>query len=222
MKLHALDRKFLVAQSHDGLRAARFGRPRADFEFGGQVLFLNNQRVVAGGGERGLQIPEDGPIVMGDGAGFAVHQVGGADDLASEGCSESLVAEADTQNRQLPGEMAKKVNADAGFLRRAGAGRGAEAIGVHGLDFADRDLVVAADHYVGPQFAQILHQVVREGVVVVEDEDHVASGYQKWRGWWRRRRKAGSSAAAPLRNDIGLFGGWARRRGGDLPGGGGT
>ena len=35
-----------------------------------------------------------------------------------------------------------------------------------------RDLVVAAHHDLFAQFAQVLHQVVGERVVVVENEDH--------------------------------------------------
>ena len=76
-----------------------------------------------------------------------------------------------------------------------GPGEIDDAVGVHGLDLADRDLVVPADDYVRTQFAQVLHQVIGKGVVVVEDEDHgrCHQGIKTGERWWRHGQKAGSS-----------------------------
>jgi hypothetical protein len=49
---------------------------------------------VIGGGDAG----EDGLAVVGDLAGLAVHQLGGADDVAAEGRADGLVAEADAED----------------------------------------------------------------------------------------------------------------------------
>src|SRR5437870_383919 len=43
------------------------------------------------------------------------------------------------------------------------------------LDFPDRDLIVPANDDFGAHFTQILHQVVGERVVIVEDKDHLFS-----------------------------------------------
>ena len=42
-----------------------------------------------------------------------------------------------------------------------------------GLDFVQRDLVVAVDFDLRAKLAQALDEVVGEGIVVVDDQDHV-------------------------------------------------
>ncbi len=47
-------------------------------------------------------------------------------------------------------------------------------------DLLGRDLVVAPDEDLGPELAEVLDQVVREGVVVVYDENpHVAEDFSR-------------------------------------------
>ena len=105
-------------------------------------------------------------------AGLAVHQLGRADHVAAKGRADGLVAEADAENRNLAGHVADEVDGDAGLLRRAGAGREEDAVRVQGFDLVRGQLVVAADDDVGAELAHVLDEVVGEGVVVVEDEDH--------------------------------------------------
>src|ERR1700687_5852175 len=68
--------------------------------------------------------------------------------------------------------MADQFDADAGFLRSAGSGRNDDALGTHRLDLSDRHFVVAANLYLGAQFAKVLDEVVSERIVIIEDEDH--------------------------------------------------
>ena len=79
-----------------------------------------------------------------DRTGFAVHQVRRANDFAAEGSANGLMAETDAQQRHASGEMANQVDADAGLLRSAWAGRDEDAIGMQSLDFGDRGLIVAS------------------------------------------------------------------------------
>ena len=65
---------------------------------------------------------EDGFVVVGDGAGFAVHQVRGANDLAAKSRADGLMSEADSEDRHLSRKMLDQLNADSGVLRGAGAG----------------------------------------------------------------------------------------------------
>ena len=109
---------------------------------------------------------------MGDRAGFAVHQVAGADDLAAEGLADGLMAEADSQDRRLAGHAADQRNQNAGLAGRAGARREQDALGPERLDLIDGQLVVAIDLDLRAQLTQVLDKVVGEGIVVVEDEDH--------------------------------------------------
>jgi hypothetical protein len=82
------------------------------------------------------------------------------------------VSEANTQDWNFAREMADQLDADAGFVRGAGAGRDDDSIGLQSFDIIDSELVVAADLDIGTQFAQVLDKVVGKRVVVVEDEDH--------------------------------------------------
>src|SRR5690606_14457339 len=47
----------------------------------------------------------------------------------------------------------------------------ADAVGLQGLDFLNGDLVVAVRVDIGTQLAEVLHEVVGEGIVVVEHEE---------------------------------------------------
>src|SRR5271170_4116453 len=132
--------------------------------------------MVAGAGHGTGDAGEDGLAIVLDAAGFAMHKLRGADDVASEGCADGLMAEADSEDWPLAGEALDERDEDAGVLRRTGAGREHEALGIEGLDLVDGELVVAADDHVGAEFTHVLHQVVGEGVVVVEDEDHKFKG----------------------------------------------
>ena len=68
--------------------------------------------------------------------------------------------------------MPDQRNGDSGFLRRARAGREHDPFRTHGLHLGGRDLVIAPHFDLRPQFAQILHQVVGERIVIVENENH--------------------------------------------------
>ena len=174
VELHAFDREFLVAEAHDHARAVPFHGVGADFEVGGQALLIDDQRVVAGGGHGRADTAEDGFAVVLDAAGLAVHQVLGAYDFSAKRFAHGLMSQADAQDWKLAGEVANQVDADAGFVRGAGSGGDHDVVGLQRVDFVNRDLVVAADLDLRTQFAQILHKVVGERVVVVEDEDHVS------------------------------------------------
>ena len=107
-----------------------------------------------------------------DAAGLAVHQLGRAHDAAAEGLADGLMAEANAEQRHLAGKAADHVDADAGILRLARTGRDDDAIGLARGDFIERDLVVAAHFELLPQLAEVLRQVVGEGVVVIDQQDH--------------------------------------------------
>ena len=149
MELHAFDGAMPVAQAHDGAGAVFFGGPGADLEFGGQVFLFNDERVIAGGRHGHGESLEDGAVVVHDGAGFAVHEMGGAHHVAAEGFADGLVSEADAEDRNFSGEVADESDADARLMRRAGAGRDDDPRRAHFLDLAHRNLIVAADFDLG-------------------------------------------------------------------------
>ena len=71
--------------------------------------------------------------------------------------------------------MADQVDADSGFMRSARPGRDHDFLGAHRFDFVDCDLIVAANFDLSPQLSQVLDQVVGERIVIVEDENQVAT-----------------------------------------------
>src|ERR1700722_8321948 len=135
--------------------------------------------MIARGGEGLGQIGEDAAAVVFDFAGFAVHQFLSANDATTEGGANGLMAEADAENGNFSGETPDERDADAGFLGRAGAGRYKDTFGAQGGDFVERDLVVAAHFELLAHLAEILGEVVGEGIVVVEEQDH-----DFFPGWW--------------------------------------
>src|SRR2546429_5601493 len=174
MELHTLNREFLMSKAHDDAGSVFVRSPCADFQIAWQILLGDDQRMVAGCSHRRGQTAKDGLAIVFDLTGFAVHQVLRAHYLASEGSADRLVSEADSEQRHvsLAREMADQFDADAGFLRSTGSGRKHDAFGVHRLDLSHGDFVVAANFYLGAQFAKVLDEVVSERIVVIEDEDH--------------------------------------------------
>ena len=103
--------------------------------------------------------------------------------LPPNAAPDRLMSQANPQQRHLARKMADQLDADSGFLRRARAGREHDPFRVHRLHLGGRHLVIAAHLDLRTQFAQILHQVVGERIVIVEDENHkldrrVSSLYQ--------------------------------------------
>src|SRR6478672_4733832 len=68
--------------------------------------------------------------------------------------------------------MTNKIVADAGVIGRPRSRRNADPFGAQLLDFLDAGPVVPADNQFGAQFAKILNQVVGEGIVIIQYQDH--------------------------------------------------
>src|SRR6185437_5111592 len=168
VELYALNGELAVADRHDGV----VGGAGGDLEAFGHRGRINDQRVVAGGGEGLGQAAEDGLAVVLDHAGLAVHQHLGADDAGAKGLTDALMAEADAEDGDAAGEVLDGRHADAGFERGAGTRRNDQSRGLQGFDPGQGHLIVAADLDGLSQLAEVLGEVVGERVVVVEEEDH--------------------------------------------------
>ncbi len=92
------------------------------------------------------------------------------DDSAAVGFTDALLAEADAEHRYALAPVQDQL------LRQSSIGRGArsradqDAVRFDGLDPGEVDRVVAVDYRFRTQFADVLDEVVDEGVVVVDDE----------------------------------------------------
>ncbi len=117
---------------------------------------------------------------MDDGRCFPVHQFAGADDIAAKDLANRLMAEADAEDWRAAAKLPDDVAADASFVWRAGAGRNADVARRQLADFIHTDGVVANDFHFRAQLAEVLNEVVGEGVVVIDDEEHgeIVIGYQ--------------------------------------------
>ena len=101
-----------------------------------------------------------------------MHDLARTHDAPAEGLADALVPEADAENRNAPGEAPDHLERDAGLVRRARPGRDHDLRGRERLDGVERDLVVAHDVHPGAQLAEVLHEVVGEGIVVVDHQYH--------------------------------------------------
>src|SRR3569832_1607387 len=107
VKLHAFQRVFAVAHTHDLITlAALVLRPRGHLETGGQGRLFDDQRVIARRLERIRQPFEHAFTGMMDRRGLAVHHLPRAHHLAAEGLTDGLVTETHAEQRNFPREMA--------------------------------------------------------------------------------------------------------------------
>src|SRR5262249_17271489 len=95
-----------------------------------------------------------------------------AHDPATIDLADRLVAEADAEDRHAPGRGLDEVEADPGFIRRARPRRQHDTHRAHAKRFRGGELVVALDGNLGAQLSQVMEQVVREAVVVIDQEKH--------------------------------------------------
>jgi len=170
VELDTFDFKLSMTKAHDRAAPVSLGSPSADFQIRRQTLFFHDERVVPRGRHRHGQPLKDCPIVVDDGAGLAVHQMRRADDFAPERFTNRLMSQADSKDRNLPGDLPNEIDADPCFVRRAGARRDNDLLRVHSFNVFHCHLVVAAHFDLFAKFSNVLDEVVGERIVVVEDE----------------------------------------------------
>ena len=168
VELHALDGVLPMSDTHH-LAGVRLG---GDLQAVRHRLALDDQRVVATRLERAGQAGEDPLAVVVDHGGLAVHQPAGAHHLAPERFADGLVAQAHAQDRDAPGEVPDHLHREAGFLGRAWPRRDHDVRRRQPLHVFQCEGIVAPHLHLLPQFRQVLHQVVCERIVVVDNEYH--------------------------------------------------
>ena len=88
--------------------------------------------------------------------------------------TDRLVAEAHAEHRHSRAELSDEVDADPCLLGNARAGRHHDRCGIQPRDIGDGQGVVSLDGDRRTEFPQVLHEVERERVVVVDDQ-HLAA-----------------------------------------------
>src|SRR4029079_13824694 len=94
----------------------------AEGETSRQTRALDNQGVIAGGLERGIDAAKDALATVPDRRELAVNRRRCTHHLAAERVSDRLMTEADAEDRNAGGCFADQVEADAGLFGRAGPG----------------------------------------------------------------------------------------------------
>src|SRR6476660_3829834 len=103
---------------------------------------------------------------------LAVHQLRGSNDLPAECDTDALMAETDTQHGNRRPEAANQLDRDPRILGAAGPGRDHDVGRMQLADLVQGDLVVPANDRWSAQLAEILGEIERERVVVIEEEYH--------------------------------------------------
>jgi hypothetical protein len=171
VELHTLDFVAAVTEAHDDA-VVSFG---GDGELAGQGFSFNDERVVARGGQRVGKFEEDVSAVVMDLAGFAVKELGGANDFSAEGRANGLMTEANSKDGKFPCQALDELHRDTCILRGARAGRNHDAFRLAARDLLDSDSVIAMDFDIAAEFAEVLREVVGERIVVVQKQNHLTS-----------------------------------------------
>lgn len=94
VKLNPFNRQALVADPHNFIRLTVFFRPGRDFEAIWQGVSFDHQRMIAGDREWVIQASKHAAVSMNDGRRLAVHDLTGADNIATVYLSDRLMAKA--------------------------------------------------------------------------------------------------------------------------------
>jgi len=167
MELDPLHRKIPVPHAHDH----PFPGPGAYLQAVRHGLRIEHQGMIATCRKGAGETPEQGAPVMVDVGCLSVENGRGPHHAASEGHTDGLVPEADPQERRLPCHLLHKRHRDAGPGRSSRPRRNDNALVAGGRDLPDADGVVPDDVRLRAQLAQVLDEVVGEGIVVVQNQD---------------------------------------------------
>src|SRR5678815_3757843 len=103
---------------------------------------------------------------------LAVHRPAGAHDLPAVGGPDALMAKADAQNRNGGSGPPDQLGGDARLDRGAGTRGDDDPRGGKVQHLIDRQRVMTPDERGLAELLDIAREVVDEGVVVVDQEDH--------------------------------------------------
>jgi len=163
VKLHPVYRVFPMAQPHDFLhRTIDVFRPRGDFKAIGQGVFVHHQRVIAGRGQPVRQPREHPVAVMADGRGLAVHDLACAHHLAAIHLADTLMPEADPEDRHARAQAADDLQRHPGLIGHPRPGRNHDARGRARGNGIHLQRIIAHHVNLRTQGLEILHQIPGE------------------------------------------------------------
>ncbi len=167
VKLDSLYAIAAVPDGHDGSVICSGGDLQFRWERGG----VDNQGVVSGGLEGGRQAGENSFARMRYQRCLAVHDAVCPHHSGAKGRCDALMAQAHTQERNPSPQGGEQFQGGGGIVWVTRPWGYQDSPGAECFGRCDVDLVASADDDLCAQFAQVLHEVVDERVVVVHDQD---------------------------------------------------
>ena len=132
----------------------------------------DDERVVTAGDERRRDAAEKALAVMLDRRHLAVHRHRRTHDRPAERQADALMSEAHAQQRHALTHLANQLHCDARILGTARSRRDDDALRAQPSNLVERDFVVPAHEWRRAQLAEVLREVERERIVVVEQQYH--------------------------------------------------
>src|SRR5437867_10652891 len=167
MKLDPDHGKVSVAERHDGAVLKLGG----DFQCFGEAARRDHQRVVAPGAKWARDAVEDAATIVVDDPHPSKNWAS-TNDVAAKRSANDLMAQANSQNRDLTCQLSHDAQADAGPLRITRAWRKDDRLRPKGPKRRNVNGIVSADERLLSKLFQITGKVVDEAIVVVDEEDH--------------------------------------------------
>lgn len=191
VELHTFDRELAMSQPHNDAVLGRGG----DLQTIGHGATVDYEGVVARRRKWILHPLEHSCRVVVDIRGLTMHDLRRAHHFPAVDLPDALMAEAYAQHRDtLLCERANRFVRYPGIFRTSGPRRYEHGIGFQRAQLRNRYLVVSVDSRLGAEFPEVLHEVVYEGVVIIDDEDPCSHAAYRTRRYpalmMRLRRKA--------------------------------
>ncbi len=169
VELYAVNRIARVLHGHDEAIVRVRGGDKAVRE----RFRLDDKRVIARRLELRRQTGEKSDTLVMDGGELTVHHLRRADDAAAVSLADGLMPETHAEQRHAHlAVRSHKIEADARLIRVARARRHDDGLRAVRQRFGYRDLVIAHDAALRPQFAEIMHEIVGKAVVIIDKQDH--------------------------------------------------
>ena len=164
-------------------------RPGTHLEISIEGFPVNDKRVISGGDEGVFDTLEDALFVMMNLRRLAVHDDRMPMHSHAVASGNRLVPETNPENGDFSLKMIDQIAAHPGLIRGAGSGREYEMIRLKSLGLLHRYLVIANNlHGNGRiEFSDALHEVVGEGIVIIDEQEHVAPYPSDDTSSWRNR-----------------------------------
>src|SRR5580692_5555155 len=167
MKLNPLDGERGVPDAHDlSMRAAPSGR--RDDELSRQTLRVDRQRVISTPANGARDPSKDAGAVVLDVRHFSVRDLRRRANAGAKDMGDRLVAQADAEDGNGGAEVPNDLEADPRLGGPPRARRKDEAFGALRRQSLDGRLVVLDDTRKVTELAEVLNEVVRKRVVVID------------------------------------------------------